>query len=376
MTEQPATPGETSPVDDTDRHEGGADVATVAAYDLGAVHYADHRSVHDSTRARCFAETVPAGRCLDLGCGPGLWFSHLPRPLVGCDASGPMLELARRSDVRVPTVRASIEALPFARGAFHGIWANKCLQHVAASELAMVVADLHRTLVVDGRLALECFAGTGTFRFTDDLPGRRFTLWDPDELTDVVVGAGFAVDDCSTVPGGDLVHIRLTATRLRTLPDTVGEDMRLLVCGLNPSLVAADAGVGFAGATNRFWKALHGAGLSDVDRDARELLRRDRIGMTDQVKRATRAAGELTAADYRSGLSRLERLVARTEPRSVVIVGLAGWRAAVDRRAGTGWQPSTPLAAPTYVMPSTSGLNAHATLGDLIAHLRAAACPP
>ena len=34
-------------------------------------------------------------------------------------------------------------------------------------------------------------------------------------------------------------------TRGRTLPDTVGAGMRLLVCGLNPSVHAADAGVGY-----------------------------------------------------------------------------------------------------------------------------------
>ncbi len=38
---------------------------------------------------------------------------------------------------------------------------------------------------------------------------------------------------------------RARPTRARTLPDTVGPGMRLLVCGLNPSLHAADAGVGY-----------------------------------------------------------------------------------------------------------------------------------
>ncbi len=241
----------------------------------------------------------------------------------------------------------------------------------------MVLADLHRIVQVGGVLALEVFAGEGEFRSDDDLPGRRFTLWDPDELEDLLAGAGFAVDHLSvTGEGDDLNRLLVRATRVRTLPDTVGPDMRLLVCGLNPSLVAADAGVGFAGPTNRFWKALHRAGLSDVDRDARQLLGRDRIGMTDQVKRATRAASELNASDYREGMERLVRLVARTRPAAVCVVGLAGWRAAVDRSAAPGWQVGSPLGAPTYVMPSTSGLNAGSSLQDLAGHLAAAASPP
>ena len=224
-----------------------------------------------------------------------------------------------------------------------------------------------------GRLGAELFAGEGELRSDDDLPGRRFVLWEPEELRDLLAGAGFAVDRLEvTDRGDDLPRLLVEATRLRTLPDTVGPDMRLLVCGLNPSLVAADAGVGFAGPTNRFWKALRLAGLSEVDRDARLLLHRDGIGMTDQVKRATRAASELRAADYRSGVARLERLVARTQPAALCVVGLAGWRAAVDRSARPGWQLDTGWAAPVYVMPSTSGLNAGTSLDELATHLAAA----
>jgi hypothetical protein len=57
----------------------------------------------------------------------------------------------------------------------------------------------------------------------------------------------------------------------------------------------------------------------------------------------------------------------------VCFVGLAGWRAAVDRRAQAGVQPSGLAGAPVYVMPSTSGLNARCPLAELTDHLRAAA---
>jgi TDG/mug DNA glycosylase family protein len=350
------------------------DAETIGAYDAAARHYADHRSVRDASRAHRFAASTPVGPRLDLGCGPGLYFGLLGVPLVGCDASTAMLDVARSVEPSVVLVRADQEALPFARRSFAGVWANKCLQHVAAPDLPMVLADLHRILRVDGRLGAELFAGEGELRSDDDLPGRRFVLWDPEELRDLLAGAGFAVGRLEvTDRGDDLRRLLVEATRLRTLPDTVGPDMRLLVCGLNPSLVAADAGVGFAGPTNRFWKALRLAGLSEVDRDARLLLQRDGIGMTDQVKRATRAASELRAADYRSGVARLERLVARTQPAALCVVGLAGWRAAVDRSARPGWQPDTGWAAPVYVMPSTSGLNAGTSLDELATHLAAAA---
>jgi len=354
------------------------DPTTLAAYDAGAATYATNRRPRDLTRAEAFTAAMGDGRRLDLGCGPGLWFAHLGRPLVAADASAPMLWLARGRDRRVPVLQALLESLPFARGAFDGVWANKCLQHVMPADLPLVLADLHRIIGVDGRLDVEVFIGSGTFRSEDDLPGRRFTLWDPDELGDLLAGTGFRTDERVTVAAGDaqdLGRMQLTATRLRTLADTVGPDMRLLVCGLNPSLAAADAGFGFAGPTNRFWKALSVAGLASVDRDPSALLTRDRIGMTDLVKRATRAAKDLHPDEYRVGVERLRRVVARTRPAAVCLVGLAGWRIAVDPHAAPGWQRSSPLGVRTYVMPSTSGLNAHSSLEELAAHLARAAAP-
>jgi TDG/mug DNA glycosylase family protein len=131
--------------------------------------------------------------------------------------------------------------------------------------------------------------------------------------------------------------------------------------------------VGFARPGNRFWPAALAAGLASVDRDPDHALRQHGIGMTDLVKRATVAADDLTTAEYRSGLARVERLVRRLRPGAVCFVGLAGWRAAVDRRARPGRQARGLGDAPVYVMPSTSGLNARTSLDELTAHFREAA---
>jgi TDG/mug DNA glycosylase family protein len=168
-------------------------------------------------------------------------------------------------------------------------------------------------------------------------------------------------------------------TRLRTLADCVGPGLRLLVCGLNPSLYAADAGVGFARPGNRFWPAMLAAGLATVDRDPLALLTDRGIGMTDIVKRATVGAGELRSDEYVHGIERLERLVGWLQPAAVCFLGFDGWRRAVDRGAGAGWQPRRLGGRPVYVMPNPSGLNAHTNVAALAAHLTAAvssaACP-
>ncbi len=147
--------------------------------------------------------------------------------------------------------------------------------------------------------------------------------------------------------------------------------MRVLVVGLNPSLHAADAGVGFVTPSNRFWPAAIEAGLASTVRDPFAALRDHGMGMTDLVKRATRRADELDAQEYRDGLARVDRLCARLRPGVVCMVGLAGWRAAVDRAATAGFQERRLGGRPVYVMPSTSGLNAGSQLPDLVAHLRA-----
>ncbi len=194
----------------------------------------------------------------------------------------------------------------------------------------------------------------------------------------MVEAAGFRVDhlDTSDPAGPGHTHIDLVATAQRALPDHVGADMRLLCCGLNPSLHAADAGVGYVTGSNRFWKAMTAAGLATRDRDPRHLLHQHRIGMTDLVKRATPRADELRAAEYRQGVERLAELCTWLRPRVVAVVGLAGWRAAVDRSAAVGWQPQRLGPSPVYVLPSTSGLNAGTSLTDLVDHLRAAADGP
>ena len=148
--------------------------------------------------------------------------------------------------------------------------------------------------------------------------------------------------------------------------------MRVLVCGLNPSVVAADAGFGFAGATNRFWPAALEAGLVTEPRDPLAALVEDGVGMTDLVKRATKGTKELRRSEYQAGTERVRRLVAWLRPGAVLFVGLEGWRAAVDRTATPGLQAAGFGGGPAYVMPSTSGLNAHVRLGDLVAHLHAA----
>ena len=343
-------------------------------YESGAEAYlARRRPAPD--RAEAFAASVPTGALrADLGCGPGLQVPHLGAPLVCLDAARSML-LQVEGGLRV---QADLADLPLRDGCLHGGWARRSYQHLAHEHLPAALAELHRVTAVGAPVDLSLFAGEGTTTTDDedDLPGRCFAHWPPDRLSDVLVGAGFEVLDVEVGTEPEWPSLEVSARRVRSLPDFVGPGMRLLLCGLNPSLYAADLGVNYARPGNRFWPAMLEAGLATVDRDPRHLLRHHAIGMTDLVKRATVAADELTTEEYAAGVARVERLCAWLRPRALCVVGLAGWRSAVDRKARPGWQPEPLGGVPVYVMPSTSGLNASTQQGGHVAHLLAATAGP
>lgn len=355
------------------------DRPTVDVYEAEGARYAVRRGIQDPDRSQAFGTSLPAGALrLDLGCGPGHHLPLLGRPAVACDAARSMVAAAAAANPGVPAVQADLIDLPFGRASFDAVWASKAHQHVPAADLPLALADVHRVLRVGGRFELTMFAGERELVSggDDDLPGRLFALWPPDRLRTVVEAAGFAVDRLTVRPGDGFDRIELTATALRALPDHVGPDMRLLCCGLNPSLHAADAGVGYVTGSNRFWPAMAAAGLCTRDRDPRHLLRHDRIGMTDLVKRATARADELDRTEYAGGVDRLRDLCEWLRPGALAVVGLAGWRAAVDPKAGAGWQAERLGPTPVYLLPSTSGLNARVSLAELTDHLVVAAARP
>jgi TDG/mug DNA glycosylase family protein len=314
---------------------------------------------------------VEQGRLrIDLGCGAGRYTAQLGRPVIGLDASATMLALCREKVPTAALVRGDLEALPFGRRVLGGGWANMSYLHVPRLQLPQSLADLHRVLVVDAPVDLQVLAGSyeGRALPDDDIGGRFFASWEPGALHDIMVGAGFDIADLEV--DGDVVRVR--AVCARTLADTVGPGLRLLVVGLNPSLYSADAGVGYARPGNRFWPAALAAGIVTRDRDPDHALKVHGVGLTDVVKRATTGAKEIAADEYRTGMARVERLVEWLAPAAVCMVGLTGWRSAVDPRARSGVQPRRFGGRPVYVMPSTSGANAHAQLPELTGHLRAA----
>jgi double-stranded uracil-DNA glycosylase len=344
---------------------------TVDVYEQKGAEWASRRKPLRRADARAFGQRVPRGAFrADLGCGAGRYLADIGEPAVGLDAAHSMLLACRDAVPGALLVQGDLEALPFAPGTMGGGWANMSYVHLAGVRLPLALADLHRSLVVGAPVDLQVLAGDyeGDALENDDVGGRFFCAWTPDRLADVLTGAGFGIDE--VVVEEEVMRVR--ARRLRTLPDYVGAGMRVLVVGLNPSIFSADAGVGFARRSNRFWECAFEAGLASRDRDPLHALERHGTGMTDLVKRPTVRAAELASEEYRHGLARVDRLVRWLQPKGVCMVGLSGWRAAVDPGASPGPQDSGIGGRPLYVMPSTSGANARSRSAELVTHLRAA----
>jgi TDG/mug DNA glycosylase family protein len=244
------------------------------------------------------------------------------------------------------------------------------LSTVEPTDLPLALAVARRGVAVGDRLEVLARVAPSS--------GEHGSALGLDHLVSVVEAAALAIDEVAVdrldPEGGGLA--RIGASAILGLPDHVGPGMRLLSVGLNPSLHSARAGIGYVQGSNRYWKAMLGAGLATVDRDPRHLLEHHGIGMTDLVKRPTPRVDGVRPEEFRVGIDRLDRLCGWLGPGAVVVVGLAGWRAGLDRKAVPGWQDRLIGGRPVYVLPSTSGLNANTSLDGLIAHLRLAAEGP
>ncbi|MGK4217043.1 mismatch-specific DNA-glycosylase [Kocuria marina] len=166
----------------------------------------------------------------------------------------------------------------------------------------------------------------------------------------------------------------LDSYRDRTVPDLLPQPLRLLFVGINPGLWTAATGAHFARPGNRFYPALHRAGITPtlinaadgyVPEELAQLTDRG-IGISNVCPRATARADELTAEEFHEGAQRLDRLVRAKHPAVVAVLGITAYRAAFDRpKAVTGRQESPWPGTDLFVAPNPSGLNAHSSLDDL-----------
>lgn len=174
----------------------------------------------------------------------------------------------------------------------------------------------------------------------------------------------------------------LDAFRNGTVPDLVGPNVKLVFVAINPGLWTVKTQTHFAHPSNRFYPALHEAGLTktrfdrvnglaDADRKA---LTDAGIAVTNLVARATAKASELDADELRQGGTRLARKLKQWGWPHVAIAGVTAYRVAFDTpKATLGRQIDGVGESVTWVLPNPSGLNAHTSQAELADWFRRAA---
>ena len=161
---------------------------TIEAYDSFAREYAEtwfHRPLEEHLRR--FVGMLPEGKpVLDAGGGHGrdaLALNRMGIEAVLLDLSTRLMVEGRRRGVRAPMVQADLRHIPFAEGAFGGVWACASLVHLPRSDVLPALVELRRVSSGDGALFVSMRAGEGSGWET--LPGgssRFYTYYTMDEL--------------------------------------------------------------------------------------------------------------------------------------------------------------------------------------------------
>jgi mismatch-specific thymine-DNA glycosylase len=155
-------------------------------------------------------------------------------------------------------------------------------------------------------------------------------------------------------PGGN------SKGRMRTLPDYLRKGMRMILVGANPGDRSARVGHYYAGRGNQFWPIMYESGVIPEPlsyEDDRRILEFG-IGMTDLVKRPTRAVEEIERQEFAEGRVLLAQKLEDLKPRVVAFNGKTTYEKFTGRPCKLGLQKEKLYGAQVFVLPSTSGLNA------------------
>lgn len=150
---------------------------------------------------------------------------------------------------------------------------------------------------------------------------------------------------------------------MKTLPDYLDDQMKILFIGYNPGLRSAEMGHHYAGKGNAFFPLLYEAGLIDkplTPNDDGRLLPEYGYGLTNLVARPTLGIKDLTREDYRAGAEILRSVLEKYQPAIAAYIGIGVYKYFTGRKHVTlGKQEHSVVdGVIDFVLPSTSGLNA------------------
>ena len=147
---------------------------------------------------------------------------------------------------------------------------------------------------------------------------------------------------------------------MRTLPDLLRKNMKLVIVGINPSERSARVGHYYAGRGNQFWPLLCESGIVPEELECRDDVRLVQfgIGLTDLVKRPTKGVEEIERGEFAEGRVLLAKKLEEFAPRVVAFNGKTAFESFAGRPCKLGLQKERLYGARVFVLPSTSAQNA------------------
>ncbi|MBS4216140.1 MULTISPECIES: G/U mismatch-specific DNA glycosylase [Neobacillus] len=147
---------------------------------------------------------------------------------------------------------------------------------------------------------------------------------------------------------------------MKPVKDRIKENLAVLFVGFNPGVRSSETGHHFAGPSNRFWKILHEAGLTQrkLDPSEGDLLLELGMGITNIVARPTKAAAEITKEEFKEGREILKQKIERLKPQIVCYVGKGVYLEYSGLKTAP-WGIQEEAIVPgtvDFVAPNTSGL--------------------
>lgn len=147
---------------------------------------------------------------------------------------------------------------------------------------------------------------------------------------------------------------------MKQVPDIIAANLKILFIGFNPGTRSAETGHHFAGYSNKFWKLLAAASLTPYQFKPEEdgKLLALGLGITNIVARPSRAAAEITKAEYQAGRIILQEKLLLYKPQVACFAGVGVYREFTRQaRVSCGWQAvSVGTGVADFVVPSPSGL--------------------
>jgi ubiquinone/menaquinone biosynthesis C-methylase UbiE len=179
---------------------------SIMAYDAVAAEYGEHwRDRRPLDAVRKFGALAGRGATvIDVACGPVLdvrLLRDVGLHVVAGDRSHEAMRVGRTFFPKGSLAEWDLRQLPFADGAFAGVWAPAALQHLPVGEIRPALAELRR-VHARGPIFLSFPRGVGDLAPFEDPPAGTVhaTMLVAEELRALLLAAGYVEVEVETRP--------------------------------------------------------------------------------------------------------------------------------------------------------------------------------